>query len=59
MAVDASENAALQPASDPTSGAQQLASMFSTNSTTLLATRWLGFELIRDSGLAVPSGAAW
>lgn len=59
VAVDASENAALQLASDPASGAQQLVSMFATNSTALLATRWFGFELIRDSGIAVLSGAAW
>lgn len=59
VAVDASENAALQLASNPASGAQQLVSMFQTNSTALLATRWFGFELIRDSGVAVLSGAAW
>lgn len=59
VAVDASENAALQLASDPASGAQQLVSMFQTNSTALLATRWFGFELIRDSGVAVLSGAQW
>jgi HK97 family phage major capsid protein len=59
VAVDASENAALQLASGPASGAQQLVSMFQTNSTALLATRWFGFELIRDSGVAVLSGAQW
>lgn len=59
VAVDASENAALQLASDPASGAQQLVSMFQTNSTALLATRWFGFELIRDSGVCVLSGAQW
>lgn len=59
VAVDASENAALQLASDPANGAQQLVSMFATNSTALLATRRFGFELIRDSGVAVLSGAAW
>lgn len=59
VAVDASENAALQLASNPASGAQSLVSMFQTNSTALLATRWFGFELIRSNGVAVLSGAAW
>ena len=59
VAVDASENAALQLASNPASGAQQLVSMFATNSTALLATRWFGFELIRSTGVAVLSGAHW
>jgi len=36
-----------------------LVSMFATNSTALLATRWFGFELIRDSGVCVLSGAQW
>jgi HK97 family phage major capsid protein len=59
IAVDASEQAALQLASNPASGAQQLVSMFQTNSTALLATRWFGFELIRSSGVAVLTGAEW
>jgi hypothetical protein len=59
VAVDASENAALQLASTPASGAQQLVSMFQTNSTALLATRWFGFELIRSTGVAVLTGADW
>jgi hypothetical protein len=59
VAVDASENAALQLASNPASDAQSLVSMFQTNSTALLATRWFGFELIRSNGVAVLSGATW
>lgn len=59
VAVDASEQAALQMATNPAGGAQQLVSMFQTNSTALLATRWFGFELIRSTGVAVLTGAAW
>lgn len=59
VAVDASEQAALQMITNPANGAQQLVSMFQTNSTALLATRWFGFELIRDGGVCVLTGAAW
>jgi HK97 family phage major capsid protein len=59
VAVDASEQAALQLLTDPAGGAQPMVSMFQTNSTALLATRWFGFELIRSSGVAVVTGAAW
>ncbi|WP_426699656.1 phage major capsid protein [Rhodanobacter sp. Col0626] len=59
VTVDASEQAALQMMSNPGSGAQSMVSMFQTNSTALLASRWFGFELTRDSGVAVVTGAAW
>lgn len=59
VAVDASEQAALQMSDTPTNGAQPLISMFQTNSTALLATRFFGFDLTRSSGVAVLTDANW
>jgi HK97 family phage major capsid protein len=59
VAVDTSENAALQMADNPAGGAQPLVSMFQSNSTALLATRFFGFDLIRSTGVAVLTDASW
>jgi HK97 family phage major capsid protein len=59
VAVDTSENAALQMADNPAGGAQPMVSIFQTNSTALLATRWFGFDLIRSTGVAVLTDASW
>lgn len=59
VAIDTSENAALQMADNPADGAQPLISMFQTNSTALLATRLFGFDLIRSTGVAVLTDANW
>lgn len=57
--MDASTQAALQLASNPSTGAQQLVSMFQTDSVALLANRWIGFEVIRASGVVVIEDVAW
>jgi HK97 family phage major capsid protein len=59
VAVDASEQAALQMADNPAGGPQPMVSMFQTNSTALLATRWFGFDLTRSTGVAVLTDASW
>lgn len=57
--LDASDQAALQLSSSPGAGAQQLVSMFQTDSVALLCTRWLGFNVIRQSGVVVIENIAW
>ena len=46
-------------ADNPAGGPQPLISMFQTNSTALLATRWFGFDLTRSTGIALLTDANW
>lgn len=42
---------------DPADGAQQHVSMFQTNSTALMAERWIAYQRLRDSAVAVVTAA--
>jgi hypothetical protein len=57
--LDASDQATLQLASDPASGAQNLVSLFQTDSAALLVTRWLGLDVTRASGVVVIEDVQW
>jgi len=57
--LDASDQATLQLATNPAGGAQNLVSMFQTDSVALLVTRWLGFDVTRPSGVVVIEDVAW
>jgi hypothetical protein len=57
--LDASDQATLQLATNPAGGAQNLVSMFQTDSVALLVTRWLGFDVTRPSGVVVIEDVQW
>lgn len=57
--LDASDQATLQLASNPANGAQNLVSMFQTDSVALLVTRWMGFNVTRPSGVVVIENVQW
>ena len=57
--LDASDQATLQLATDPANGAQNLVSLFQTDSAALLVTRWLGFDVTRASGVVVIEDVQW
>jgi HK97 family phage major capsid protein len=57
--LDASDQATLQLATDPANGAQNLMSLFQTDSAALLVTRWLGFDVTRASGVVVIEDVQW
>lgn len=57
--LDASDQATLQLATNPAGGAQNLVSMFQTDSVALLVTRWLGIDVTRASGVVVIEDVQW
>ncbi|OOG62223.1 hypothetical protein B0E46_13310 [Rhodanobacter sp. B04] len=57
--LDASDQATLQLATNPSGGAQNLVSMFQTDSVALLITRWLGVNVTRASGVVVIEDVLW
>ena len=44
---------------NPAGGAQNLVSMFQTDSVALLVTRWLGIDVTRASGVVVIEDVQW
>lgn len=59
ITLDDATHAAIQMSSTPSPGAQQMTSLWQTNSTALRASRFYGFQLLRDDAVAVLSGASW
>ena len=57
--LDVSDQATLQMATNPSGGAQNLVSMFQTDSVALLLTRWFGFNITRPSGVVVIENVTW
>jgi len=59
LTFDASEQAALVMDTDPATGAQQLVSMFQTNSVALRLERTFGFQRARDNAVVLLENCAW
>jgi HK97 family phage major capsid protein len=57
--LDASDQATLQLVTNPASTAQNMVSMFQSDSVALLVTRYLGFNVTRASGVVVIENLAW